>query len=1097
MANHIYATAEFSDVNQVDWKITIRKMTSGADQTTPFYVGADGFVITYENGDEYDVLTPIMGSTCEFTMMYEDYDRSRIEAMYTDILSGEDGLFCVEVHRDQDDTNELWWRGYILPEAIVVEDITPYERVTIRAVDGLGALDAVDFVGPTSPALINTFDHCLNELPYMELYSSSDTLFVLVDDFVPSNGFNYSTDYSSNLYVYQYARLDEPTWYNADNDGVNQYYSCKTVLESICKTFNLRLYQSKGVFHFMPLGALQDGANILGLNYSKGASLQGSSDVKHNAKFGLSQNFNKLRGWVQTAIPPHGEIKITRDYQGDKAVLSRANLDLSTTIVDESANYEAGQRFRVSANFLYRFTGIPTGNNDNNRYGRILLKVKLQIGNSLTESLNYYINRAYSIGTSSYIHASGDQYDNDFANTLELGADAYSEIEWTSTDASRYNLILPFIIDRENGTGQTLQDGYYINKQINFVTPEIPVTKTKLWLTVEAVGIQADGTTNSDYLATNFADYQLRNVKVQYTTGTQEQEFGTVDIKATADGRYNVDLGSTRVGDRIASEQYGIIRILGLSALYVDADDWRSRQSTTAGLSINKLAVNERMGFYRNGKVIQRGTLLQTTGQLYLTPHTIVRDSDNSYDYFISTLRHVAGSGQWDVTLVRDGRAISGITLAQDNSKPSKDVTANDPGNVSTPPNIKGDDMIANAFYNYNKRARQNFTSTWSAVIGTDEVKEMYWTLSNDGYGRYVDYQGESATAGTNIKRKVYVQTKGLQTAADSGWQTPAAVQPSLDNTLAQTINLIQEYINKVGDHGAYTFMVTWEEVAQNELLDDYSGATAAYSLRKLRQAYTGSAIVVRRSSDNTTASIGFDSGGNLNETALLSFVGTGGTDNGYVVSMYDQTGNGNIVTQSAISSQPQIVSAGVVIAVNGLPAIKFDGSNDSLPAATNFNPNPNNHLTVAAVIQHDVVNVGQQYFSAWNSTQSLQIVQLATQSSGIGRAAARYDNAALPRCDTSSSLSANTQYVVTAHFANNEAVAYFNGVEVFDGSGASISGADPNGHVNTFRLGGRSYDSALPFDGYMQEAVIWSNTSHQNEADEISVSINDYYNAY
>jgi hypothetical protein len=638
MANHIYATAEFSDINEVDWKITIRKMTSAADSATTFYVGADGFVITYENSDEYDVLTPIMGSTCEFTMMYDEGDASRFESMYTDILSGEDGLFVVEVHRDQDSANELWWRGYILPEAIVVEDITPYERVTIRAVDGLGALDAVDFVDPTGLALINTFDHCLNELPYMELYASSDTLFVLVDDFVASNGFNYTTDYSSNLYVYQYARVDEPTWYNADNDGVNQYYSCKTVLESICKTFNLRLYQSKGVFHFMPLGALQDSANILGANYSKNAALQGTGDIEHNAQFGLSQNFNKMRGWVQTAIPPHGEIKITRDYQGDKAVLSRANLDLSTTIVDESANYEAGQRFRVSANFLYRFTGIPTGNNDNNRYGRILLKVKLQIGNSASEASNYYINRAYSIGTSSFIHASGDQYDNNFANTLELGADAYSEIEWTATDASRYNLILPFIIDRENGTGQTLQDGYYINKQINFVTPEIPATKTKLWLTVEAVGIQADGTTNSDYLDTNYADYQLRNVKVQYTTGTQEQEFGTVDIKATADGRYNVDLGSTRVGDRIASEQYGIVRILGLSATYIDADDWRSRQSTTAGLSINKLAVNERMGFYKNGKVIQRGTLLQTTGQLYLTPHTIVRDSDNSYDYFISTL---------------------------------------------------------------------------------------------------------------------------------------------------------------------------------------------------------------------------------------------------------------------------------------------------------------------------------------------------------------------------------------------------------------------------------------------------------------------------
>ena len=1097
MANHIYGTAEFSDINGVDYQITIRKMVAGTDSTKTFHVGAEGFVHTYETTDEYDVLTPVMGSTVEFTMMYEDADRSYFSAMFTDILSGEDGLFAVEVHRDQDSANTLWWRGYILPEAVTVEDIQPYEQVTIRATDGLGALDAVDFDNWISDGIRDNIIGCLNQLPYIELYGGSDNLCGLVDDFLASNYLLFSTDYSTTTDGFSYLRIDEPTWYNNDNEGTPQYYSRKTYLESVCKTFNARLYQWQGLFYLMPLGALQDGSNIKAFLFDKSYNPHLSSNLAHSITYGVSQDWTKMRGWVQTALPPHGEIKIERNYQGDKPALSRANLDLSTEITDESAAYEAGKRFRVSGNFLYRFTGIPSGNTDNNRYGRIVLKVKLQVGNAVSPTTaNYYISRPYSLGTTTYIHASGDQYDNDYANTLELGNDQYGEIQWTTDVNNRYQEVLPFIIDRQNGTGQTLQDGYYVNKQFTFVTPAIPADKNKLSLTIEAVGIQADGTTTLDYLNTTYAEYQLRNIKVQYTTETQEQEFGTVEIKAKADGRYDVDLGTTLIGDRIATENYGIIKTITATG-YEEVTDWRSRNSTTTGLSINKLAVNERMGFYKNGKVIQRGTLLLNSALEYIAPHTIVTDGDNSYDYFVSTLRHVAASAQYDVTLVRDGRNISGITLAQDNSKPSKDVTAIDPGNVPNSTNIKGDTLITNAFFNYNKRARQNFTSTWTAVIGTDEVKEMYWTLSNDGYGRYVDYQGESATAGTNIQRKVYVQTKGLQTAADSGWQTPAAVQPSLDNTLAQTINLIQEYINKVGDHGAYTFMVTYEEVSQNLLLDDYSGAVAAYSLRKLRQAYTGYAIVVRRTSDNTTASIGFDTDGNLDESALLSFVGTGGTDDGYVVSMYDQTGNGNIVTQSATSSQPQIVSAGVVITVNGLPAIKFDGTNDSLLAATNFNPNPYNHLTIAAVVQHDVVNVGQQYFSSWNSTSTLQIVQLLTQGNGIGRAACRYDNNQLPRCDTSSALSVNTQYIVTAHFANNEAVAYWNGVEVLDAFGASISGADPNGHVNTFRLGAQSYNGAFPLDGYMQEAVVWSNNSHQNEADEISDSMNNYYSAY
>ena len=61
----------------------------------------------------------------------------------------------------------------------------------------------------------------------------------------------------------------------------------------------------------------------------------------------------------------------------------------------------------------------------------------------------------------------------------------------------------------------------------------------------------------------------------------------------------------------------------------------------------------------------------------------------------------------------------------------------------------------------------------------------------------------------------------------------------------------------------------------------DYgSGAVAAYSLRKLRAAYSGSAVRVRRSSDNTEQDIGFTTQGELDTASLLSFVNEEITDN-------------------------------------------------------------------------------------------------------------------------------------------------------------------------------------------------------------------------
>lgn len=105
-------------------------------------------------------------------------------------------------------------------------------------------------------------------------------------------------------------------------------------------------------------------------------------------------------------------------------------------------------------------------------------------------------------------------------------------------------------------------------------------------------------------------------------------------------------------------------------------------------------------------------------------------------------------------------------------------------------------------------------------------------------------------------------------------------------------------------------------------LLDDYPGASAAYSLRKLRTAYTGAAIRVRRSSDNLEQDIGFDVDGNLDTSALLSFTGAG---DGFVTAWYDQSGNGNNAIQETASRQPQIVSSGSVNLVNGKPSIVFD----------------------------------------------------------------------------------------------------------------------------------------------------------------------------
>ena len=91
-------------------------------------------------------------------------------------------------------------------------------------------------------------------------------------------------------------------------------------------------------------------------------------------------------------------------------------------------------------------------------------------------------------------------------------------------------------------------------------------------------------------------------------------------------------------------------------------------------------------------------------------------------------------------------------------------------------------------------------------------------------------------------------------------------------------------------------------------LLDTYSGAAAAYSLRQLSSTYSGNAIKVRRASDNAEQDIAF-SNNELDTATLETFAS--GTD-AFVTTCYDQSGNGNDMTRTSAANQPKIVSNGV-----------------------------------------------------------------------------------------------------------------------------------------------------------------------------------------
>jgi hypothetical protein len=90
-------------------------------------------------------------------------------------------------------------------------------------------------------------------------------------------------------------------------------------------------------------------------------------------------------------------------------------------------------------------------------------------------------------------------------------------------------------------------------------------------------------------------------------------------------------------------------------------------------------------------------------------------------------------------------------------------------------------------------------------------------------------------------------------------------------------------------------------------LLDVYTGAAAAYSLRKIAVATTN-VIRVRRSSDNAQQDFTSEE---ITDGTLLAFTGSG---DGRVMTWYDQSGNNAHATQNTTNKQPAIVLSGALV---------------------------------------------------------------------------------------------------------------------------------------------------------------------------------------
>jgi len=370
---------------------------------------------------------------------------------------------------------------------------------------------------------------------------------------------------------------------------------------------------------------------------------------------------------------------------------------------------------------------------------------------------------------------------------------------------------------------------------------------------------------------------------------------------------------------------------------------------------------------------------------------------------------------------------------------------------------------------------------------------EYYYTARPDGDG-----EAESETSDTGetdtINRTLAYSTKfraDPDTAADwTDYTTQPADNASFATAKAALLAGLNETDATAETRGTLPLSLkmtrTTTAVSPDLLLDTYTGAAAAYSVRKLDKDYTGSCMRVRRSSDEATQDIGFDSNGDLDTAAIASFVGDA---YGYVTAWYDQSGNGNNATQSTTANQPMIYDrvAAAVVTENGKPAIEFDGSNDFFASGSAYSTGTNeSHFMVrnAQAIDRRVACTrgtgGAGTVQGWHHKTWAGDYAMVDDGSGNSM--------------TVNNTTPKSGQLLRSAFMSQSAISIFDNGSSY-GSASGSTGSFNSGR--TLHLGtNANFQNNQFFDGNMQELIFY-NSDKSSDRTNIESDINTYFSIY
>ena len=381
---------------------------------------------------------------------------------------------------------------------------------------------------------------------------------------------------------------------------------------------------------------------------------------------------------------------------------------------------------------------------------------------------------------------------------------------------------------------------------------------------------------------------------------------------------------------------------------------------------------------------------------------------------------------------------------------------------------ISAGELPSDAIYFHQRFA----TESEALRAGATATVELYFTCTAQGNGLAESASSDTPTAGKIIKRKIYYSEAGFADPDTGTWVefTPA---PADDASFSTVKAALLEYLKaRTGGTVPISLKQTWEEADEaNLLLDTYTGAAAAYSLRKLRTLYTGSAVEVYNGS--SYADIGF-SNDELDTTALAAHCGS---NDGFVSKFYDQSGNGNTAEETDTASMRKIYDAtNGVMTYNGKPAL-FTSIFSSDHGILDHSIETGTTWTMFDVAKIDAFPFGTHSIAPYSPWAYLADGSSNSYTAGFSNTSIFKNGVELTSVVSRSDLQ-------TALGANQVLISFF--------------GDYTNDGTKTWRLGSAYGDNgAYNVKGYYQESIIYASAQSSTNRAGIETNINTFYNIY